>query len=269
MHRPELHLAPANGIPSASYRKLNEALAVRYEVHAVPELGTDPRFPIEPTCTGLIEQLVDSIRTRCRGPVVGVGHSLGAVTTFMAAYRHPELFSRVVLLDPPFVDPMAGFVLGLTRAARRAQGATTARKTRACRETWPSREAARASLANEELFRAFDPDCFEDYLRHGLVDDGEGVRLAIPAATEAAIFGVAPPPRWASYADELRVPGTVLIAGSRGYAMRESTERFARRFGMRHALVLGGHMFPLERPAEAAARILHELDGLRKGVVAA
>ena len=34
-------------------------------------------------------------------PIVGIGHSLGAVTTYMAAATYPRLFSAIILIDPP------------------------------------------------------------------------------------------------------------------------------------------------------------------------
>jgi pimeloyl-ACP methyl ester carboxylesterase len=36
-------------------------------------------------------------------PVIGLGHSLGAVTTYIAAAKYPQLFSCIILLDPPIL----------------------------------------------------------------------------------------------------------------------------------------------------------------------
>mgnify|MGYP001545593985 CR=1 FL=1 len=54
-------------------------------------------------------------------PIVGIGHSLGAVTTYMAAATYPRLFSAIILIDPPiFSGRMLWFIavvywLGLAR----------------------------------------------------------------------------------------------------------------------------------------------------------
>jgi len=34
-------------------------------------------------------------------PIIGLGHSLGAVTTYIAAATYPRLFSAIILIDPP------------------------------------------------------------------------------------------------------------------------------------------------------------------------
>ena len=35
--------------------------------------------------------------------MIGLGHSFGSLLTLMAAYKKPQLFSQVIIMDPPFV----------------------------------------------------------------------------------------------------------------------------------------------------------------------
>ena len=263
MSDPELHFAHANGLPSACYRKMLDALGERFEVAAVPALGIDPAYPVEPTFARLTAQVVDSIRARCRGPVVGVGHSLGAITTFLAAYEHPELFTDVVLLDPPIINGFAGLVFGVLKAIGGADAMTPAKKSLGRREHWPSREDAAASLRPKGLFRSFDQDCFDDYIAHGLADVEDGVRLLIPVATEVAIFR-ATPHAWSRYRDTLGVPGTVVLGATSEFMKIGGTTRFARRHGLLHDVVPGSHMVPLEHPLDTAATIARVLSAARR-----
>ncbi len=262
MSLPELHFAHANGLPSACYRKMLDRLRERFTVHAVPALGTDPRYPVDANWRSLTEQVAASIRERASGPVVGVGHSMGGLTTFMAAHRHPELFRGVVILDPPVVNGATAVFFAAMKAIGQADRITPAGKSRNRRERFASRDEARARLGGKALFRAFDPECFEDYLRHGFVDDDEGgVRLAIPVATEVAIFRTSPVDGY-RYRTPLRVPGALLAGETSDVTGHGFDERLARRHGLVHTVVPGGHMFPLERPIETARDVVAAIDAL-------
>mgnify|MGYP006178892309 CR=1 FL=1 len=188
MSKPELHFAHANGIPSACYRKMLGALDASFAVKAVPVLGTDPKYPVDNNWHSLAEQVADSIRERCNGPVIGVGHSLGGLTTFMAAHRYPELFRAVVIMDPPVINGLGALSFGLMKAIGQVDRVTPAGKSQGRREVWPSREVAHELLGKKRLFRSFDPECFDDYIRFGLSDCEEGVCLTIPAAVEVDIL---------------------------------------------------------------------------------
>ena len=99
---PPLHLAHANGFPPGAYRRLAEALATRFHVIA---LVTRPLVPgSDPAAMrdwgDLAADLRRELLARGDGPFVGVGHSVGAVTTMMAAAADPGLFRSIVLIDP-------------------------------------------------------------------------------------------------------------------------------------------------------------------------
>lgn len=261
MRLPELHFAHANGIPSACYRKMLEPLGERFAVRAVPVLGTDPRYPPDEGWRSMTQQIVDSIRATCEGPVIGVGHSFGGMMTFMAAHRHPELFRAIVMLDPPVFNGPWTLVLGALKALGFADRITPAGRSRRRREVFASRDEARERLRGKALFRTFDPECFEDYLRFGFVDAVEGVRLAIPAAAEVAVFRGTPVDSY-RYRVPLRVPGALLAGAESDVTGRGFDERLARRHGLRRVVVPGGHMFPLERPLETARDIVAAVDAL-------
>ncbi len=85
MTKPILHFAHANGVPSACYRKLLNALAQDYQVVTIPQIGTDSRFPVDNHWQSLVEQVAESIRRQSGGePVAVVGHSLGALTASLS-----------------------------------------------------------------------------------------------------------------------------------------------------------------------------------------
>jgi pimeloyl-ACP methyl ester carboxylesterase len=130
------------------------------------------------------------------------------------------------------------------------------------RESWGSREEAAVSYRKKALFQRFDPECFQDYITHGLTEaSGGGFRLTIPRDWEARIFETSPRFGWR----ELRsvtVPTLVMRGGDTDTLTPEALERVRRTIpGVRTEELSGTtHLFPLEQPEECGRRILAFLD---------
>lgn len=99
-----LHFTHANGIPSATYRKFLDCFQQDYEVKAIPFIGMNPQYPITRDWPYLVDEVIADIEQQFpQQQVIGLGHSFGGLVTLMAAYRRPELFSKLIIMDPPFV----------------------------------------------------------------------------------------------------------------------------------------------------------------------
>jgi pimeloyl-ACP methyl ester carboxylesterase len=255
MTQPVLHFAHANGIVSACYRKFLGELEKDFEVKVLPAFGLDPRFPVNNNWASLTEQLLESVRTQSTAPVIGLGHSMGAMITYMAAYQHPELFRALVLMDPPVFNGAAAPLMGMAKIFGLADRVTPAGKSMGRRDIWPSRTAAYESLRHKALFRNFDEDCFNDYLRYGLTDDALGVHLTMPVKVEVEVFRKTPTNSWAFRRKQLGVPAAVIGGEKSEIDAAGVLDRLARKHRMLRLRQPGGHMFPLERPLETAAYV--------------
>ncbi|HHQ49320.1 MAG TPA: alpha/beta hydrolase, partial [Acidobacteria bacterium] len=196
---PTVHLAPANGFPPGTYRRFAEVLAERYRVVAAPMLplrpGTDPEAinGWEPLAGDLRHQLQEA---GSRG-LVGVGHSLGAVVTAMAAAAAPELFRALVLVEPVLFTGLRAFLWAWTKRLGRGDRFFLARGAARRRDHWESREDALASWSTKPIFACWAPGVLEDYAATGTMEDpAGGVRLTYPKAWEARLFAVAPHDVW-------------------------------------------------------------------------
>jgi pimeloyl-ACP methyl ester carboxylesterase len=236
-------------------------LGKRYRLSWIEAIGTDPRYPVTEGWGHLVDQTIAAIEAAySKEPVFAAGHSLGGYLSFLAAVRRPELFRAIVLLDAPIIGPFRGSVLGASKRLGIVDRVTPAGATRDRRSHWKTQAEARAHFRTRRLFRHFAEECLDDYVRHGMVRDDAGeLRLRIDPLTETQIYRTIPHGMMKSLG-ALRVP-----AGFLGGADSDVVRR-VRLAGMRPKFVLrkvpGGHLFPLERPREAAQALLQLIDEL-------
>ncbi|HEX5749285.1 MAG TPA: alpha/beta hydrolase [Archangium sp.] len=260
---PVLHLAHANGFPPGTYRKLIERLATRYHVYTLRSRGlvpgTDPRSLRD--WEDMADDLAGALRARGLEGVVGVGHSMGGVATLLASVKNPGLFRAVVALDPVLFTGTRQWVIQAATLLGLRSRIPPASLARRRRETWGSREEAATSYRKKPLFRRFDPECFQDYITHGLTEvPGGGFRLTIPTAWEARIFETSPRGVWRKLR-AVKVPTLVLRGSDSDTLLPAALARAGSTLpGARAEELPGTHLFPLEHPEECAQRLLTFLE---------
>jgi pimeloyl-ACP methyl ester carboxylesterase len=267
--KPFLQFSHANGFPAGCYAAMLRGLAPRYRIGAIEAIGTHPRYPVTEGWPLLVQQLIDTLeRERAGEPVFGVGHSLGAYLTFFAAAQRPELFCAIVMIDAPVIGALKGRLLGASKRIGIVDRVTPAGATRDRRAEWASREEAKAHFRSRRLFRDFTEECLDDYVRHAVVgrENHAGkdsrYRLKIDPAIEYQIYRTIPHDMHRQLR-RLRVPAG-FIGGTHSDVLRRVGMAQMRGRGFLKRRVPGGHLFPFEHPAQAAAAIgelLEELAG--------
>lgn len=256
-----LHFAHANGFPGKSYRVLLDCFSASYRIIAVDKLGHSVDYPVNNNWSNLADELIYHVMQTADRPVIGAGHSLGSIVTFMAAHKRPDLFRAVIMLDPPFFWGSAGLIFRLMKFTGIADRFTPALQSAGRKRLWPDMETAHEYFHSKSLFRAFDPQSLEDYISCGTVEGPAGISLAYDVETEVRIFQTMPDN--ISVYDKIRgVPGSI-IYGEKSHAVRmRSLKKFTERHGFTLKTSPGGHLFPLEKPLEAAEIMQNELDYL-------
>lgn len=254
MKKPVLHFSHANGFPAPCYAAMLEPLARHYRVGWIEAIGTDPRYPPTEGWPHLVEQLIVTLERDYGGePVYGVGHSLGAYLSFLAAARRPELFRAIVMLDAPVIGGLQGRGLGAAKRLGIVDRVTPAGMTRERRSEWSSREEAIAHFRSRRLFRDFTERCLDDYVQHGLAGRSGHYALRIDPEIEYRIYRTIPHGMAAALKD-LKVPAG-FIGGEDSEVVRRVTMRAMRGPKFLKLRVPGGHLFPFEHPREAAAAV--------------
>jgi pimeloyl-ACP methyl ester carboxylesterase len=177
---------------------------------------------------------------------VGLGHSFGGTSVLGAAARRPNLFERLVLVDPVVPPPPASVVADPARQERITRLIEGARKRRSL---WPSRAEARAHFAERSLFQNWLPAALDLYIEYGFRERPDGqVELKCPGAVEAAIFGAAGSLDVAALARRVTTPTKILWATHGDFPRVVYERAFSPMPAARILDVDAGHLVPMEAP---------------------
>ncbi len=267
--KPVLHFAHANGMPSQVYQSLLERLTEYFTIEYIPLLGATEGYPIDDHWYRLTNQVIDSVSRACVKHsvhhVTALGHSLGALCTLQAIYRHPELFSQAVLLDPPWIYGTHSFIWHMAKQLDKLPNMnhkfmdklSPAGISKHRRDSWESREQARQSLVDKAFFANFDPRCFEAYIEHGLRQSADDkVTLTIPKKNEVAVFRTNPSWYWLTPNQPPKCPVTLVIGEESKFLTLKFPQKIQKRLKIPFVTHKGGHMFPLEYPDSVADTVL-------------
>lgn len=259
MERRALVFFHANGFPGSCYRGMYAGLEHAYTIAFKDRLGHDPRYPVTDGWPHLVAELVDYIESLGAAPVIGVGHSLGGYLNFIAAVQRPDLFRAIVLLDAPIMGPWKGSAFAMVKRFGLVDRVTPAGATRGRRREWADAAEALAHFRDRGSFRDFDPACLEDFVAAAMTPGRRGLRLAFDPDVEYRIYrGI--PHDLAYYLPRLKVPAG-FIGGKSSFELRQVGLALTRRH-FRVELLEGGHLFPFERPREAAQALDRMIAGL-------
>lgn len=176
-----LHFSAANGFPVRTYDFFLSQLAQSRDIIGLDnrgawlnQSGPQAGFTWNEYVDDLIEFLEHSGVSAAR-PIIGVGHSLGASVTLMAATRKPELFSRLVLIDPACrpvaVDAQIATQDNYPYPKSLVQKLTESTRNR--RNNWVTPEQFRDFLNSRDVYRSFSASAIDNYVSAGLSKEAE------------------------------------------------------------------------------------------------
>jgi len=265
-----LHFIHANGYPPECYAPLFEHLQTQYHVFGMKlrPLWDDAK-PQEikdwhPLSDDLLHFLADSSPRRRTSfgadPVIGVGHSIGAVVTLRAALQDPGKFRALVLIDPVLFVPSfmtQWHILRVLGLGEKFHPLIKGAKKR--RRIFNDRETIFRGYRSRKVFRYFSDENLKAYIK-GITKEkaGGGYELVYSPEWEAQIY------RTGMHdfdimrgLPKLEVP-TLFIRGAETDTFLESAARFVKRKQPKAKIVTLGkstHLLPLEYPQEVAKLI--------------
>jgi pimeloyl-ACP methyl ester carboxylesterase len=254
---PPLHFLHANGYPPECYKPLFELLQTQYHtfgMHLRP-LWQDSKPEELRSWHPLSDDLLQFLSSNAGEPVIGVGHSIGAIVTLRAALRDPSKFKALVLIDPVLFVPrfmlLWNVVQRLGLADRMHPLIPGARKRR---RTFSDLETVFNRYRHRQVFRYMSDEHLRIYIQGitRLTSDGS-YELVYSPEWEAQIYraGMQDFDIWREL-PHLKVPA-LFIRGAETDTFLEPAARLVKRKQPKarvEALDKSTHLLPLERPQE-------------------
>ena len=251
-----VHFLHANGYPPDCYQPLLELLKTEYHVFGMllRPLWQDSK----PENLRSWHPLSDDLRSFLSsqpGPVIGVGHSIGAIVTLRAALHDPSLFKALVLIDPVLFVPRRLFLWHIFRViglGDRVHPLIAGAKKR--RRTFDELEKVFRSYRNRNIFRYMSDENLRIYIEGMTKPTVDGkYELVYSSAWEAQIYrtGLHDFDIWRELAN-LKVP-TLFIRGAESDTFLENAAKMVKQKQPQaqvETLEKSTHILPLEHPKE-------------------
>ena len=248
-----LHFLHANGYPPDCYKPLFELLKTEYHVFGMPlrplwdEAKIDDIKDWQPFSDDLRFFLSSQ-----PAPVIGVGHSIGAIVTLRAALRDPGKFKALVLIDPVLFVPSFLFSWRIVRALGLGDkfhplilGAQKRRRT------FDNLETVFRGYRNRNIFRYMSDENLRIYIEGITRKTSDGYELIYSPEWEAHIYrtGLRDFDLWRDL-PKLEVP-TLFIRGAETDTFLAAAAKLVKQRQPKvrvEALDKSTHLLPLERP---------------------
>ncbi|TFW32785.1 alpha/beta fold hydrolase [Massilia horti] len=271
MSKPLLHFSHGNSYPAGTYRQLLDLWRDEFDVRALDMHGHDLAYPVCDGWKGLVAELIAQLE-RYDEPAILVGHSLGGMLSMMAAKERPELARCVVMLDSPVVAGWRALAWRLAKLRGWAGRLSPARFSERRRNVWPSRGHAREHFIAKPIFAAWAPGVLDDYLDNGLEPNAQGVQLRFSRDVETAIYNTLPHHMGSIIREPYPRP-VGFIGGTTSEELRQAGIKATRKLvGENLVMIEGGHLYPMQSPAETAdatRAMIRKLLGGEQATVAA
>jgi len=273
---PVAHLLHANGFCAGTYSPFVKHLKSDLKVVAsdLRGHGDSTQFNLKRVRNWHIfaDDLKLLIEQTMQPPIIGIGHSLGAVTTYIAAAKYPQLFSAIILIDPSILPRRrllwytALRMIGLAGNRQLAQSARRRRKTFQGKS-----EALKRFTSGHGIFGSWSKEFIEAYLECGLLEkDSETAVLKCDPELEAQIFESVPRDVW-RYAKQVACPVLAVRGEHSDVFTTESAGRLQRIISDCELVTIAdaGHFVPMGKPEKCARVILEfvhrRIAGLARG----
>ncbi len=259
-----IHIAHANGFPPGTYKPLADTFTDRYHVIGLPARplwpGSQPSDA--PNWHVLADDLIQGLEALDLKNTIGLGHSMGGTYTMLAAIQYPNMFSKLVLIDPVILPPTRLRVLkwmrrlGLGKRQPLVQGALDRRRT------WSSYEACYNHWRRKTFFKNWPDDSLWAYVQAGITESDSGqFELVYSPEWEAHIFSTPPTDIW-DYVPQL-ISQTMVIRGEFTNVFTSESQKLMKSLLPKvkfHVIPDAGHLVPMECPNEVGRIIRDFLD---------
>lgn len=255
-----LHFSHANGYPPQAYKSFLTELSRNFHVQA---MEARPLWPSsDPDKLESWDLLADDLIGYLEGQVhkvwIGVGHSVGGVTSLMAALKRPDLFRALVIIEPPLFPPWASLAWRLaTRLGVSGRLHPLAEGARRRRRVYDSREEMYASYRGKTVFQKISDEDLRAYVEAAsIIGDDRKYYLRFSPEWEYKIYIRSLLADFQTFQNLKNLePPTLFIRAEHSNAFFTQSARLVKKIlgpGAVQTTPGATHLLPLENPLETA-----------------
>ena len=261
---PQVHLLHANGFCAGTYSPFVKHLIDYLHVIASDVRGhggSDHRKIERIRNYDLFAEDLKNLIEHCMSPpIIGMGHSMGAVTTYITAAKYPRLFSGIILIDPSILPRRTLWGMAVMKLVGLGGNIPLAKLARRRKKIFQSKqEALQRFSSGRGIFKAWSHEFVEAYLECGLLEkDSATAILKCDPELEAQIFESVPLNVW-RYAKKIACPVLAIRGEHSEVFTAESAGRLKYAISDCELATIpdAGHFVPMGKP-QKCARVITE-----------
>lgn len=186
-----IHFAHANGYPPEGYKQLFQPFLAKYKVIGSkfrPLWGEQSPEAVN-SWTIYANDLIQFLDQNSFKNIIGMGHSMGGTISVEAAFKRPDLFKQLVLIDP-VIFPYSYFLLTKFLPKSLLKGRLPIAKRSAKRRyQWKSKEEVFKLWREKKVFKRFSDTSLKDFIAAAIIaDEKGGVTLAYSREWETQVY---------------------------------------------------------------------------------
>lgn len=254
-----IHFAHANGYPPEGYRQFFSPFLKKHEIigSKYKPLWSDQKPNTLKSWKAFGKDMIRFMDERGMRKVIGMGHSMGGSISVLVAHERPDLFERLILLDPVIFSYNRYLFTKLTPLSLLKKWVPPARLSIKRRNKWDSKKEVYQSWREKKVFKRFSDEVLQDYVDAAIVPtDTGGVTLAFPREWETQVYITAP--YVFKKALQLQLPVTIIKAEQHSVITDKLWDTWQAKSGSTQFIEFknAGHLLPMEYPEELAKLIL-------------
>ena len=206
----------------------------------------------------LVDDLLKFARARVaqtQQPLTAIGHSMGCIVILRAAIKEPELFDKVVFIDPIF---MPSYLVEMCKLAPQSmlKKIKLVTKTLSRPDIWPSLQQAFDFHRGKRAFKALPDTALWQYIIGGTTPKGDQWQLTYPKQWEAWFYQNLP--RAWRYLRKLSQPTLGIRAENSEFLSAAAWDKWQKIQPHEKFIEFEGqhHLLPMESPVVVAHAIL-------------
>ncbi len=254
-----LHFAHANGYPPETYKQLIDSLKTNHHVISMYQrpLWPDSDYNDLNSWHQLADDMIIFFDEHKFKDVVGIGHSMGAVVSALAAQKRPDLFRKLVLIEPVLFPRLMTTVNKLLSPSFCKKVVPICKIALGRTDRWKDQQEVFDSYRRKKVFSKMPDESIWDWIRGGTVAHEEGgITLKFTKEWESHIYATV------TYAIDAVTKAEVPVYILKG----ETTDVISDRLWQKLHHILGAehlkeykdttHLLPLEKANEVAEDVM-------------